>query len=218
MLLDLIQKTELPDDMKGQFFNELQALANIWRGMSFIYKSAQRIEQRADEGLRAGAGFRTMPPEARKAFEGKDVRYFSAGNDPALASVDKGLLYSLFQWYAVSACSYVRLVGYVAKKSGASNEEALAYVEKVIPKVKWFRDKIAAHPVRSSKESDRRDNEADRFGSVLYQVAYDSGRFYAPSWQVNIRSQRRQTAMTSPGPWSITQTHEELRNRYRGRS
>jgi len=131
MMLDLTEKIELPDEIKAKFCNELTTLANIWRGMCLIYQWAYKIEQKANEGIKAGDGFKTMPLEVRKAFENKDVRYFSAFNDPAFAWVDKGLLYSLFQWYAVSACNYVRLVGYLAKESGSSKQEALAYVDRI---------------------------------------------------------------------------------------
>jgi len=215
MMLDLTEKIELPDEIKAKFCNELTTLANIWRGMCLIYQWAYKIEQKANEGIKAGDGFKTMPLEVRKAFENKDVRYFSAFNDPAFAWVDKGLLYSLFQWYAVSACNYVRLVGYLAKESGSSKQEALAYVEKVIPNVKWFRDKIAAHPVRASKAEDKRDNEADRIASVIYQVVFDNRRFYAPIWQVTIGRKGQQVRGTNPGSWSITETHEKLIKRYK---
>jgi hypothetical protein len=215
MMIDFTDKIDLPDEMKGKFFNELQTLANIWRGMCFIYRLACDIEHSAGKKIEEGAGFKTMPAEVRKLFEGKEIRYVSAGNDPAFEWLDKGLVYSLFQWYAVSACNYVRLVGQVAKETDSSRPDALAYVEKVIPKVKWFRDKIAAHHARGSKDKDKRDNEADRTGSVLYQVGYDSGRFYAPVWEVTIVRKGEQIAGTNPGCWSITETHGKLRERYR---
>ena len=216
MLIDFQDKIELPDEMKIKFCNELQTLANIWQGMCLIYNCAHKIEQKANEGIRTGDGFGTMPPEVRKAFEGKDIRYFSAGNDPAFSWVDKGLLYCLFQWYAVSACNYVRLVGYLAKEIHPESQKPIDYVKGVIPEVQWFRNKIAAHPVMVFDDKDKRDNEADRKASVLYQVAFDNGRFKAPSWQVTIGSKGQQVSGTSPGPWSITEIHDKLKERYKG--
>lgn len=213
MMIDLKDKLELPDKMKSKFVNELQALANLWRGMCYIYKLVCEIERIANEKINNGTVFQNMPPVVKKSFEGKDIRYVSYGNDPAFNWLDKGLLYSLFQWYAISACNYVRLVGYLAKKTDSSRPKVSAYIEKVIPDVGWFRDKIAAHPVKACYN--KKDNEADRAASVLYQVGYNSGRFYASVWQVTIVRKGEKIAGSNPGSWSITKTHEKLSERYR---
>ncbi len=212
MILDFKDKIELPDEMKRKFFNELQMLANIWRGLCFIYGLAEIIEQKAKNKISDGTVLQNMPPDVRKCFEGKQIRYESFGNDPALNWLDKGLLYSLFQWYAVSACNYVRLVGHLAKQMNPERQEPVKYTEKVIPNVKWFRDKIAAHPARTSK--DKRDNEADRMASIFYQVGFIDGRFEAPVWQVTVKK-NGQRFSTSGSPWSITKTHENLAGRYK---
>jgi len=187
MMLDFKDKIELPDDMKTKFFNELQTLDNIWWGMCFIYGLTETIEKKANREISDGTVLQNMPPDVRQCFEGKQIRYLSFGNDPALEWLDKGLLYSLFQWYAVSACNYVRLVDYLAKQINPEHQELVEYAKKVIPDVKWFRDKIAAHPARASNNKDKRDNEADRMGSVFYQVGFIGDRFRAPVWQVTVK-------------------------------
>jgi hypothetical protein len=212
MIIDFKDKIELPDKMKSKFFNELQALANLWQGMYFIYKFAGEIEQKANEKISDGTVLQNMPPEARKSFEGKDIRYTSGGNAPTLNWLDKGLHYSLFQWYAVSACNYVLLVGHIAKQVNPESQKPIKYVEKVIPDVQWFRDKIAAHPAKAC--DDKRDNDADRIASVLYQVVFDNRRFYAPAWRVTVGKKGQQITSTNTGTWSITETHERLVQRY----
>ncbi len=213
MIIDLKDNIELSETLIKRLSNELQALRNIWRGMCYINGWTTKIEQKANESVADRSAFQGMPMEVRKSFEGKDVRTFSFGNAPGFEWLDKSLLYSLFQWYAVSACNYVLLVGYLRQQVDPKSTNSKNYLDSVIPTVKWFRNKIAAHSARACE--DKRDNEADRISSVLYQVAFDNDRFYAPVWQPTIGQNGRQTTGTNPGPWSITETHKILYNRYR---
>jgi hypothetical protein len=213
MLIDFQDKIELPDKLKNKYFNELQSLANLWQGMFIIYKIASDFDRMANEKINGGAVLDSMPPEVRKSFEGKNIRYTSSGNDPVFNDIDKRLLYSLFQWYAVSACNYVLLVGYLIKQIKPDSQTPKQYVENVIPNLKWFRDKIGAHYSRAS--NDKRDNEADRIASVLYQIGFDNGKFQAPFWQVSISKNGRSIQDTNRGPWSITEIHKMLAERYK---
>ena len=77
----------------------------------------------------------------------------------------------------------------------------------------WFRDKIAAHFVRARQ--DNRDTDADRVSSVLYQVGYDNGRFCAPVWKLSLRRKGIKSVSSNEEPWSITETHEALIQRYK---
>ena len=216
-MLDFEEKIELPDEMKSKFFNELQTLDNLWNGMCFVNELTGKIEKKANKKIMNKTFFKNISPKIEKTFEGEEIRYVSYGRPPEFAGLDKGLLYSLFQWYAISACNYVLLVGYLAKQLNPEQQEPKTYVEKVIPEVKWFRDKIAAHPVRTSKDNDNRDNEAERRASVLYQIGFDSEieRFQAPVWQVAVDMKGQQITSKNPEPWSITETHEMLVSRYK---
>jgi hypothetical protein len=213
MIIDLEESIEFPEVMKNKHLNELQTLSNIWRGMCFINKLMEKIELNANEKISDGTMLQNMPPEIRKSFEEKEIRYSSYGNEPIFDWLDKGFLYSLFQWYAVSACNYVLLVGYLAQQVNPKNPKPRNYMYSVIPNASSFRDKIAAHPVRACE--DKRDNEADRIASVFYQVGFDKGRFYAPIWQITIGQKKQQIIGEKMGPWSITETHAILLNRYR---
>lgn len=212
MIIDYTKGLDFPDDKVKQYGNELQSLSNLWLGLSQLYDSTRRIEHKAKEQIENGDVLESMSPEVRKSFEGKDFRYFSVGNDPAFKWLNKGLLYCLFQWYAVSACNYVRLVGWLCLKEVPQRTTQIQYVNSVIPNVLWFRDKIAAHFTRAG--SDSRDTEADRATSVLYQVGFEDGRFYAPIWKLRIRRNGKENTSSNKAPWSITETHEALMQRY----
>lgn len=213
MILDYKDNLDMPETIQKNVFNELQTLRNIWQGMCYLNRWTMEIERKANEKVSDGSVFQSMPLEVRKAFEGKKVRCFASGNTPGFEWLDKGLIYSLFQWYSVSACNFVLLVGYLRKQVNPEHGTPKSYRNNVIPTLVWFRDNIAAHPVRAC--NDKRDNEVDRISSVLYPIAFDKERFYAPAWKLTIGQNGRQTKGTNPGQWSITETHEILYNRYR---
>jgi len=213
MILDYTEGLGFPDDKVERYGNEFQSLGNLWQGLTLLYESAKRIERKAKEQIKDGSVLESMPSEVRKCFEGKDIRYFSAGNDPAFEWLNKGLLYCLFQWYAVSACNYVRLIGWLSRQENLQRRTPRQYVDSVIPNVLWFREKIAAHFVRAGE--DIRDTEADRAASVLYQVGFEDGRFYAPIWKVSVRKKSEKSTSSNEDPWSITETHEALMQRYK---
>lgn len=215
MILDCVNKVDFPDDMVAKYGNEFQLLGNLWQGLNWLYEYAKRIEKKAIEQIKNGSVLQSMPPEVRKVFEGKDIRYVSAGNDPSFDWLNKGMLYCLFQWYSVSACNYVELVGWLCQQEKLQNRTPRQYVDSVIPNVLWFRDKIAAHFARARQDS--RDTEADRVVSVLYQVGYDDGRFCAPIWKISLRRKGMKSKSSSEVPWSITETHEALIQRYKQR-
>ena len=77
-----------------------------------------------------------------------------------LDGLPTGLLSCAFQWYAVSACNYAQLVGWLATHNP---EAAKDYMKKVMPRVSQFRNKVAAHFAITDP---RRDNEADLAASV----------------------------------------------------
>ena len=65
------------------------------------------------------------------------------GNAPPLKGVPQGLIACSFHWYATSACNLVRLVGWLGQEQ--NSKKADAYVGRVIPNVRIWRNKVAAH-------------------------------------------------------------------------
>ena len=212
MILDYVEKLELPDNLKPKFFNKLQSLKHLQQGLHLLYVNTRAIEQKAKKQVNSGAWLESLPPEVQKSFKGKDTRVLAAGNYPFLKGLCQDIVYCFFQWYSVSACNYVRLVGWILKRIDSNRPKPWQYVDSVIPDVRWFRDKIAAHFARAGKHKE--DTEADRIASIMYQLGFDNGRFYAPFWRTTIRRSGKKSSSTNKQPWSLTETHEKLTVRY----
>ena len=93
--------------------------------------------------------------------------------------------------------------------------KAFKYLDRLLPEVRLWRNKIGAHFTRSSPTT--KDNEADQQLSVMNPIEYHSGSFHAgsavfaifSSSGVNAISNSKQSMM-----WSLTETHEKLTARY----
>jgi len=212
MILDFIENLEMPDTLKQKFSNEVQSLRHLQKGLQLLYLHTKDIEQKAQKRVNTGAWLESLPPEVQKSFKGKDVRFSSAGNSPALKGLPQDKVYCFFQWYSVSACDYVWLTGWIMTQVDSNCPKPWDYVNFVIPDVLWFRDKIGAH--RAIARKHKKDTEADRAASVIFQLTFDNGRFWAPSWKLTIRRSGKQSTSTTKQPWSLTETHEKLGERY----
>lgn len=212
MILDFIENLEMPDTLKQKFSNEVQSLRHLQKGLELLYLHTKDIEQKAQKRVNSGAWLQSMPPEVQKNFKGKDVRFSSAGNAPVLKGLPQHIVYCFFQWYSVSVCNYVLLVGWILKQIDSARPKPWQYVDSVIPDVRRFRDKIAAHFARAVEH--KKDTEADRIASIMYQLGFDNGRFYAPFWKTSIHRSGKKSSSTNNQPWSLTETHEKLTKRY----
>lgn len=196
--------------MISHFGNEFLSLRHLSQGLGLLCHAVKKLEDRAQKQVKEGKVFDSMPREGEKDFLGKDVKYFCFGNAPAFEWVPLGLLYCYFQWYAVSACNYVLLVGWLARQGDPSRRKPWEYVSDVIPDVRWFRDKIAAHFARAGKK----DKRADQILSTMYQVCFENGRFRASPWQVTLKTKGDVGTSTGGNSWSLTEVHENIRKRY----
>ena len=114
-----------------------------------------------------------------------------------------GLLSCAFQWYAVSACNYAQLVGWlVTRDTGAAKE----YVRKVMPRLLDYRNKVAAHFAITDP---RRDNEADLVASVMTNN-YVRGRLCAAALTPVIKNDSQEITVSKDISWSLTLAHEHL--------
>ena len=98
-VLDHINNITVPGRKFHEPANEYWALVCLRDGLEFLYRGAARSGQVA----RAGLG---IPEEV-------DFKYVSSGS---MTGVPQTLLTCSFQWYAVSACQYVWLVGAIAHR------------------------------------------------------------------------------------------------------
>src|SRR5262249_48641402 len=154
--LDYIDGISVPGDVFSEAPNEYGALLYLRAGLIFLARQASKCDQLARERLNPTG----------------TAEVLSFGNSPRLRDIPLGLLSCCFHWYAVSACQYVRTVGAIAYQLDPTRPRPRAYVERVIPEVLSFRNKVAAHFAWTS--TDERDNEAERAMSVIPAVTFET--------------------------------------------
>ncbi len=191
MIIDYIDKLELPDDKAKTWFNELHSLDYLAMGLRFLYEQVQRVEAEV----------------IKKVPKGKRVSMF--GNAQEMQGINQGLVACAFHWYAVSVCNYVRMIGWLAY--GQNTSKALDYLKSVIPAVKIWRDKVGAH---FAIIDPRDDNPADLANSVIFPVSFDSDAFYAGSWTLTLGIGGKSHTSRQDMRWSLTHVHCALTPRY----
>lgn len=190
MILDHIDNLLLPDDHR--YSNEVRTLNSLAVGLAFLNTQVSGIEHKV------------------RATISNDVRVFSYGNDPQLTWLPKDLIVCAFHWYAVSACNYVLLVGWLASQVCPGRPDAKHYLRAVIPTVVTYRHKVAAHFARALPAG---DNAATLDASVMHSVAFDDDAFYAGVWKVT-KTVHGVPSSSANLRWSLTKTHAELTRRY----
>lgn len=195
--------------------NEFQVL-NAWsHGLLFLYKEMQRIERHAlSNPLLA-----TLSTSATKETEGLLRRTWNwilfrlplpkgarilLPSDPIFSNRA-----CCFQWYAVTLCNFVELVGAIGWELDKKRDPPQQYLKRVIPDVLAYRHNVAAHISRSRAKT----TPADKFASLLPPSLLMNDRYFAGGYSVSIR---RSGAHTTSGArqWSLTKTHEDLAPRY----
>lgn len=189
LVLDHLDNLQLSEEAADRHFDATMALARLGEGLFWLHRTVSELECRA----RADAA-----PE--------DVKLAVAGG--ILDNQPLGLLSCAFQWYAVSACNYAQLVGWLTT---GNPEAAKQYMKKVLPRVSQFRNKVAAHFALADP---RRDNEADLAASVMTQVVYAHGRLCAATLSPVVKDGDREISASRDLSWSLTVAHERLVPRY----
>src|SRR3989442_3477949 len=154
------------------------ALARLGEGLFWLYKSVGELER-----------------NARRDAEAEDIRLAVFGG--ILDKQPAGLLSCAFQWYAVSACNYAQLVGWLAT---GDPEAAKKYVASVMPGLLQYRNKVAAH---SALTDPRRDNEADLAASVMTHIVYAQGRLCAAALTPIVKSGASEIVVSRDLSWSL---------------
>lgn len=189
MVLDHLEHLELSEEEVDQHFDARMALARLGEGLFWLYRTVGELER-----------------QARAEAVREDVRLVVAGG--ILDNKPMGLLSCAFQWYAVSACNYAQLVGWLSTRNP---ESAKAYVKKVMPRLAQYRNKVAAHFAIADP---RRDNEADLAASVMTHVVYADGRFCAAALTPLVNGGATEIVASRDLSWSLTLAHERLLPRY----
>jgi hypothetical protein len=189
LVLDHLDNLQLPEETADRHFDATMALARLGEGLFWLHGTVGELERRA----RADA----VPEDVKLAVVGG-----------ILDSQPLGLLSCAFQWYAVSACNYAQLVGWLTT---GNPETAKQYMKRVLPRVSQFRNKVAAHFALTDP---RRDNEADLAASVMTQVVYAHGRLCAATLSPMVKDGKREISASRDLSWSLTVAHERLMPRY----
>ena len=192
MIVDHLDQLKLSDDMLDTRGNELNSLRYLAEGLEFLNIQIKRIEDKVVEQLPCN-----------------QVHLFY-GNAPGFEWIPLGLVACAFHWYAVSACNYARMVGWMA--NGGDSKEASKYVREVLPAVHRWRNKVAAHFARTDPRED--DTPADLAMSVMFPVGFEDDAFYANPLTVGIRVSGQTTTSRGDMRWSLTRTHSDLCHRY----
>lgn len=189
MILDHLDNLELSQEDADRHFDATMALARLGEGLFWLYRTVIELERQA---------------QADAAPE--DVRLAVVGG--ILDRQPLGLLSCVFQWYAVSACNYAQLVGWLAT---GKPEAAKQYMKRVLPRVSQYRNKVAAHFALADP---RRDNEADLAASVMTQVVFAQGRLCAAALSPVVKDGDCEVSASRDLSWSLTVAHERLLPRY----
>ena len=188
MIIDYIDKLDLPDDKAKTQFNELRSLHYLATGLRFLYEQIQRVEAEVIKRV------------------AKQKQVFIFGNAPEMQGINQDLVACAFHWYAVTVCNYVRMVGWLA--NGGDSTTATDYLKQIVLPVKLWRDKVGAHFARTSPRRD--DTPADLAYSVMFPISFDDDAFYANSLTLTQSSGGKSSTSRQDMRWSLTHTHRSL--------
>lgn len=192
VILDHEEKWEIEQHHVQQLTNEINSLANLMQGMDLLAYQVQKCEVVMHERL------------------DPTLKYSISGNSPQLEGISIVLLQCFFDWYAVSACKYVKLIGKIAVYHNITNERADDYMKRIIPNIIMYRDKIGSKFCYTSHN--KQDNTAEKIFSVMPQLTFEDNTFVVGAWKFATRGSNTQSIKS----WSITETHNMLKKRYNG--
>lgn len=211
MLSDHVEQLEISEEEAARHPNELRSLERLTTGLNHLHVQVSAMEGSIRQAL----------PEDRV------MHIF--GNAPMLEGIPQDLVACFFHWYSVTACSYVQLAGWLG--NGEDTEKAKNYLQKVLPEVSMWRNKVGAHfALVDPKETGvNKDSAADLAKSVMPPIAFLDDAFYTDSfvlkvasgepqkprppgvaewrWRLLGMSGRHAETSTHQMRWSLTKTH-----------
>ena len=192
MIIDHVDNVELRDEDTEQYFNEFRSLQYLWTGLSFLNDQVQKIETEVNNRL------------------DKNYRVFMFGKSDQLEEMPQNFVACAFHWYSVTACNYVKLIGWIIK--GGTTAEANKYLQGVLPEVYLWRNKIGAHFAQTAPKKE--DTPADLAKSVMFPIAFEDDAFYSNSLVFSMTSGDQSSSSRQDMTWSLTHTHKQLVARY----
>jgi len=193
--LDYIEKFALSGENLTKYSNELMSLQYLSVGLSFLYKQVKKLETIVTKRI------------------DPTIRVFSYGNDPRMAGIPRDLVACSFHWYSVSVCNYALMVGWLRYNIEPTSSLPWDYVDSIIPAVRAWRDKVAAHFSKADIRY-RGDNIAEKEISVFYPIGFYDDAFYAAPMKLTMTKKGKRITSDALQKWSLTKTHEQLLPRY----
>lgn len=175
--------------------NEYFSLLSLRDGLDYLNKFAKECDKKCLSQL-----------------EPKQEHFFFGNFSQEVQGIPNQLLNCAFHWYSISACQYVKAVGTIAYRQDKSRPEPNQYLDSVIPEVRIFRDKVAAHFAWLTKNE--HDNEAERMASIMPQLSFWKDSYHVQAFTVTVKSRGKVCSSKKMTPWSIVKIHERLRKRY----
>jgi hypothetical protein len=193
-LIDKADSIYIPKSLLSRYHNDVQARESLWAGLELLYAETRKLET-------------TLVPEPLHGS------YSAAwGNIPGVPLGVCRQVSCFFDWYSVSASNFVLLTGWLVEKAGdLENFTRNEYRWKVIPDVMAHRNKIGAHPSRLLPQS---DGQATQEASNFRQLTLVNDRLYANYMVFARRTGGERTDSRALKRWSLTETHERLRQRF----
>jgi hypothetical protein len=194
MLKDRVAGFVLTDAVLGRYPNESAAIAYLQVGLGYLDQQVEQVEARLRKKLR----------------EAETVTWL--GGPPWPKDVPRELLTCAFHWYAASACHLVKLIGWLHQQVDAAAPDPEDYLKVVLPEVRVWRNKIAAHLARHRPKDE--DTEAEGAASVLAPIGFENGALHATAdtlGRTQVGGLRTSKAIR---PWSLTKVHLGLLARY----
>lgn len=193
MILDHVDMLKLPDEKAKKYNNEFYTLRNLAVGLQYLYRQVDKVEQTLIGSIR-----------------GK-LKLVTAGNIPNVPKETLALVTCAFHWYAVSACNYVWLVGWLAHQADSNRRKPQKYAHDVIPTIVTYRHKVAAHLATVQPKD---DTPADIAATLLFPVTLTDEGFRVGGWKVSTRRKGQACQSKHDFQWNLTKTHVELAERY----
>jgi hypothetical protein len=184
--LDRVAGIVLDGENVQRYQNELRALRTWFDGLQFLYSQTHLMEIRACKELEA-AGTEEKPSITGLVFGNRSC---------------------CFQWYAVTLCNFVELIGAIARELDPARKHPRDYLKEVIPAVLDYRHNVGAHTARV-----RDRKPAQKFVSLLPASTLINGRYKVGEWATLI-TRHGNTTRGQLQSWSLTETHEKLADRY----
>ncbi len=190
--LDYLDSIRVDTSSRPSYHNELQVLGAWQHGLHFLYREVRAMEEAASAEILSEltGNESTERPKSECVF---------------------GNLACCFQWYAITLCNYVELVGCIGWELDRSRPPPRKYVDDVVPAVLAYRNKVAAHISRARRSQ---SNAAERFASLLPPSSLINGRYHAGALMATVRRSGTVSHSGAIQPWSLAETHEAFAPRY----